>query len=138
MNNLVVAAAQSAAVRGNLDENTAPHLRLIGVAASIGANLIVFPELSLTGYELDLARAVQLERDDPRIEPLRRAAKKHGMHVLVSGPWVSGVDKPYLGAFLLSPERSICYAKVHVHESEEKYFVPGENSCVAPNCMLPA
>jgi predicted amidohydrolase len=130
VNSLVVAAAQSASVRGDLDENIAGHLRLIGVAASLGVNLIVFPELSLTGYELDLARTLQLESDDPRIEPLRRAAIEHDMHVLVGGPWVSGQDKPFLGAFLWSPRRSICYAKIHVHESEADYFVPGEQSCV--------
>lgn len=42
------------------------------------------------------------------------------MHVLVGGSLASGLDKPYLGAFLLSPERSTCNAKVHVHESEEE------------------
>ena len=130
VNNLVVAAAQSASIRGDLDENIAEHLRLIGVAATVGASVIVFPELSLTGYELDLASALQLEKDDPKIEPLKRAAREHDMHVLVSGPLVSGLDKPYLGAFLLSSERSICYAKIHVHESEEKYFVAGKDACV--------
>jgi len=130
VNKLVVAAAQSASVRGHLDENISAHLKLIGVAASVGVNLIVFPELSLTGYELDLAHALRLERDDPRLEPLRNAAKKHGVHMLVGGPLASDLDKPYLGAFLLSPERSMSYAKIHVHKSEEEYFVSGNDSCV--------
>ena len=137
MNNLVVAAAQSASERGDLDKNISEHLRLIGVAASAGVDLIVFPELSLTGYELDLASALQLERDNPRIEPLRSAAKEHDMHVLASGPWKSGLDKPYLGAFLLSPERSICYAKMHVPESEEKYFLAGKDGCVVSIDRVP-
>ena len=46
VNNFVIAAAQSSSVRGALDENISTHLRLIGVAASVGVNLIVFPELS--------------------------------------------------------------------------------------------
>lgn len=127
---LTVAAAQSMSIRGKLDGNISRHLRLIDVAAAAGVNLIVFPELSLTGYELDLASTFQLARDDLRIEPLRRAAEEHDMHVLVGGPWSSGRDRPYLGAFLLSPERSSCYAKVHVHESEAEYFAPGESRCV--------
>lgn len=130
MRDLVVAAAQSASARGDVDGNVRDHLRLVGVAASAGVNLIVFPELSLTGYELDLAPALQLEGDDPRLEPLGRAARQHDMHVLVGGPWVSGLDKPYLGAFLLSPERSVCYAKVHVHPSEETYFARGQDGCI--------
>ncbi len=72
MHGLVVAAAQSASRRGDLDKNVAEHLRLIGIAAAVGVNLLVFPELPLTGYELDLASALQLEREDPRIEPLRK------------------------------------------------------------------
>jgi predicted amidohydrolase len=120
-----------------LDENVSEHLKFIGVAASLGVDLIVFPELSLTGYELDLAWGLQLEKDDPKLEPLRRAAREHDMHVLVSGPWVSGLDKPYLGAFLLSPEKTICYAKMHVHQSEQKYVVSGRDSCVVSIGGLP-
>lgn len=130
MNNLVVAAAQSASLRGNLDENIAGHLRLIGAAASRGVNLIVFPELSLTGYELDLASSLQLKSDDPKLEPLRQAAKEHDMHVLVSAPWAAGLARPYLGAFLLSSGESTSYAKIHVHESEQPYFASGEAACV--------
>lgn len=135
--NLVIAAAQSASTRGNLDENISEHLRFIDVAASFGANLIVFPELSLTGYELDLAHTLQLQGDDPKLEPLRKAARKHGMHILVSGPWVSDLEKPYLGAFLFSPEQTVCYAKIHVHESEREYFAPGKDGCVVPIGCVP-
>jgi predicted amidohydrolase len=103
---------------------------LIDVAGSVRVDLIVFPELSLTGYELDLAADSRLTTDDPRIEPLRRAAKEHDMHVLVGGPWASGHDRPYLGAFLLSPGRTIGYAKIHVHESESAYFIAGTDGCV--------
>lgn len=130
LNGLVIVAAQSAGVRGDLEENIARHLRLIRAAASFGADLIVFPELSLTGYELDLARELQLEPEDPRLEPLRGAARKYDLHVLVGGPWRSGLEKPWLGAFLISPERSVAYAKIHVHESEDEYFAAGEDGCV--------
>ena len=49
-----------------------------------------------------------------------------------------GRAKPYLGAFLLSPERSICYGKIHVTESEGQYFLPGENRCVVLIDGVPA
>lgn len=130
MNHLVLVAAQSTAVRGDIDENIVRHLRLVRAAAFFGADVVVFPELSLTGYELDLARELQMEHDDPRLEPLRRAAREHNLHVLVGGPWRSGLEKPWLGAFLISPERSVAYAKIYVHESEDEYFAAGENGCV--------
>lgn len=94
--------------------------------------MIVFPELSLTGYELDLASALQFESGDARLERLSSAAKEYDMHVVAGAPWVSGREKPYLGAFLFAPDRSACYAKIHVHESEQAYFVPGDDHCVEP------
>ena len=129
MPELTLAAAQAPSERGDLDKNVSEHVRFIDAAGSMGVDLLVFPELSLTGYELDLAAALPLSRDDPRIEPLRRAAIKHDMHVLVGGPLQSDSDKPYLAAFLLSSDPTICYAKMHVHESEQPYFASGERSC---------
>jgi len=132
VDDIVVAAAQCVSVRDNLDENISRHLKFVEIAASVGANLLVFPELSLTGYELDLASGLQLNADDPRMGPLRNAAESNNMHILVGGPMASGMDKPFLGAFLLSPEASIGYAKIHVHGSEQEYFASGREGCIVP------
>ena len=137
MSGLIVAAAQSASVRGNLDANIAEHVRLIVAAASAGAGLVVFPELSLTGYELDLAAELQMAVDDQRLGPVREAAREHDMHVLAGGPWASDRGKPYLGAFLLSADGSSCYAKIHVHETEQDYFLAGKDNCVVPIGCVP-
>ena len=127
---MIIGAAQSSSVRGDLQENTIAHLRFIKRAASAGCSLLVFPELSLIGYELDLAASIQLKRDDTRLEPIRRAAKKHQMHVVVGGPLTSEEERPYLGSLIVSPQRTVCYAKVHIPASESPYFISGENSCV--------
>jgi predicted amidohydrolase len=53
---LLAAVAQIDAAVGNVPKNVETHLRLIQQAVERGASLIVFPELSLTGYTLrDLA-----------------------------------------------------------------------------------
>ena len=129
MSDLMLAAAQAPSKRGDLDRNVAEHLRFIDAAGSMGVDLLVFPELSLTGYEPDSASAQPLSREDPSIEPLRKAAMKHDMYVLIGGPLQSGVEKPFLAAFLLSSGPTICYAKMHVHESEQPYFASGVQSC---------
>ena len=130
MQRLVVAAGQMAAGRGDVGGNVAAHLRLIKAAAAEGVQLLVFPELSLTGYELDLAALLQFDADDARLGPFRRAARKHKMHVVVGGPWASGGARPYLGAFVIGPDGTVPYAKVHVHESEVPYFAAGADVCV--------
>ena len=73
-----IAMAQIAAHLGDVDANLALHLDMIGKAKSQGAELIVFPELSLTGYALqDLTPQVARKPlpDDPTFNPLIKASK---------------------------------------------------------------
>jgi len=69
---LRIALAQMEPALGDLARNVALHERLARQAARRGAQLIIFPELSLTGYLLqDLVAEVGLRVDDPRpIRPL--------------------------------------------------------------------
>lgn len=61
MGSLTVALAQTAARLGHLPANLEQHLELVGQARKQGADLVVFPELSLTGYLLqDLTPEVAL------------------------------------------------------------------------------
>ena len=50
-----IAAAQVASARGDIVGNIAAHTAAIEVAAALGVSVLIFPELSLTGYEPDLA-----------------------------------------------------------------------------------
>ncbi|MFP3681720.1 nitrilase-related carbon-nitrogen hydrolase, partial [Pseudomonas sp. SIMBA_041] len=48
-------AVQLASLKGDLQGNLERHLVCIEQAVALGAELVVFPELSLTGYEPTLA-----------------------------------------------------------------------------------
>jgi predicted amidohydrolase len=61
--NLVIAAAQCHSTVGNVTNNVAHHRRFGILAAECGVQLLVFPELSLTGYDLAIARANALSAD---------------------------------------------------------------------------
>ena len=68
---LQVSLAQCDAVLGDVDKNLEAHLSGIETAVEQGAGLVVFPELSLTGYQLrDLAREVACPLDAGRLAPL--------------------------------------------------------------------
>ena len=68
-----IALAQVAPALGDVDRNLKLHLRTIAKARRLGAGLVVFPELSLTGYALkDLVEETAL---DPRTSPVFRALK---------------------------------------------------------------
>jgi NAD+ synthase (glutamine-hydrolysing) len=72
-----LAVAQIDAAVGNIESNLGHHLEVVEKAKRDGAQIVVFPELSLTGYTLrDLAWEVALNPfTDLRLAPLREASK---------------------------------------------------------------
>ncbi len=73
-----IAMAQIETRLGDVKANLAMHLEIIQQASSQSADLVVFPELSLTGYSLqDLTPGVarQATHQDPTFQPLLKASK---------------------------------------------------------------
>jgi predicted amidohydrolase len=69
--------AQSDCTLANFDENLARHCSLIEQAIRDGADGIVFPELSLTGYNVqDAAQDIAMHIEDARFAPLRELSRK--------------------------------------------------------------
>jgi hypothetical protein len=77
---LRLALGQVAPALGDLDANVRLHLELGREAARLGADLVVFPELSLTGYRLqDLVSEVALPLDGRGpLRPLRTSRRGRG------------------------------------------------------------
>jgi predicted amidohydrolase len=73
---LIVALAQCYPKLGDVAANVAMHLAIIGNAAARGAGLVVFPELSITGYFLkDQVPDVALTLDSAEIGSLCKASR---------------------------------------------------------------
>lgn len=71
-----VAVAQMDCQLGNLKHNLGVHLDLVKQAKAEGVRLLMFPELSLTGYRLgDHTPELALSRDDPMIRQMADAAQ---------------------------------------------------------------
>jgi len=124
-----VALAQMAPRLGALDENLERHHELIREARHEGADLVVFPELGLTGYLLqDLNAEVAMRRDDPRLVALAQAAD--GLAAIVSFVEESEDHRLFIAAALLEAG-----AVHHVHRKvflptyglfdERRFFAPG-------------
>jgi predicted amidohydrolase len=101
-----IAAAQTVPIRGDVDANLAQHVRLVRAAAEAGAELVVFPELSLTGYELDLADELAFSETDPRLAPLVELASSHRSTLVVGAPVRIG-SRLHIGAFIVAPDGAI-------------------------------
>jgi predicted amidohydrolase len=130
MPSFVVTAAQTASVRGDVEANVRAHAEYASVAVDHGAGLIVFPELSLTGYEPELAADLVLAPEDERLRSLRTLARQSGVTLIAGAPIASGEGKPHLGVLIFNPHETLTYAKQHLHGGEERFFTPGRQACV--------
>lgn len=131
MTSLTIAAAQSISIAGDLAANIAWHQRFIQVAAEQGVQLLVFPELSLTGYERGLAAEMAIKPDAPVLQPLRDFARDVGVTAVVGMPIRLSDDSPVLiGALVLGADGALgVYSKQHLHDGEELAFAPGTGGC---------
>ncbi|MHC8386832.1 carbon-nitrogen hydrolase family protein [Pseudomonas sp. MDT2-39-1] len=127
MTTLTIAAAQSISIAGDLAANIAWHQRFMQVAAEQGVQLLVFPELSLTGYERGLAAELAIDPNDEVLRPLRDFARELGVTSVVGMPIRLSDDSPVLiGALVLGADGSLgVYSKQHLHPGEEVAFAPG-------------
>lgn len=123
----VIAAIQSISIAGNIEANVAHHVRLAKNAARHGARFALFPELSLTGYELAIAHQVAIRQDDVRLTELSVVAKDAGITIVVGAPIVGEDGKLYIAALSFRPDGRIDrYTKQHLHEGEARIFAAGE------------
>jgi NAD+ synthase (glutamine-hydrolysing) len=71
-----IAIAQCAPALGAVKRNLDMHEKWIARARAAGARLVIFPELSLTGYYLkDLAADVACAADDPQLARIAEASR---------------------------------------------------------------
>ena len=137
MQSLRIALAQVAPRLGFLDENLVRHHALLAEARERGADLVVFPELGLTGYLLqDLAAEVAMRLDGPRLAGL--AAETAGLSAVVSFVEESADHRLFISAALIEDG-----AIRHVHRKlflptyglfdERRFFAPGDALRAVPS-----
>jgi predicted amidohydrolase len=130
-----IAAAQFGSVKGNLKKNIEEHLLFARKAAENSVDVLVFPELSLTGYEPELAHDLAITIENPILKPLREAADQWKIVLIAGCPICSSSSKPYIGAVIIQPNQAIAaYRKHYLHTGEDRYFIPSEDTVVV-NCM---
>lgn len=114
---LSIALAQINTKLGNVPCNLEKHMTYIDQAQSNGADLVIFPELSLTGYVLqDLVPTVACHPrdDDPVFHPLIQASKKIDI-------MVGFVEEDVRNRFFISAAYLSRGEVVHVHH---KIYLP--------------
>ncbi|WP_066855108.1 carbon-nitrogen hydrolase family protein [Halodesulfovibrio spirochaetisodalis] len=126
MSTITIGLAQFTPTKGHIADNLTQHISLIETAANKRVDLLVFPELSLTGYEPELASKLSMTLESEPILLLDSLAKKHSMTILAGAPFDTGYDQPELSLIILSPENAPQhYSKIHLHGIEKQFFRAG-------------
>jgi len=121
---MIFATAQTIPKRGDIDANLLEHYRLVKLASANGAQLIVFPELSITGYEREDAAQLAFSENDSRLDDLKKSAIENKITIIAGAP-VRMESNLFLGEFCISPEGSVSiYTKQFLHTGEEIFYQP--------------
>lgn len=117
---VTVGVAQPAVAPDDVVGNVARQAAMVRRAA---ASIVVFPELSLTGYHLD---AEVIDPADPRLGPLVEACHDTGSLALVGAPTGGGADGDRLSMLGVDGEGArVVYDKLFLGGDEPGRFRPG-------------
>lgn len=122
-----IGVAQIRSIAGDLAGNMEKHKPFIHLAVAQGADMLIFPELSLTGYEPTLASVLATHQNDNRFDDFQRISDAHKIIIGVGMPLKNetGIN---ISMLLFQPEQSrTIYSKKYIHADEEPFFVSGEN-----------
>lgn len=131
MSTLLVAAAQAAAVSGDLGANVRTATRMVDLAAGQGVRLLVLPEAFLTGYDVAAFTGPLPDADDLDggwLDPLRAAAADGGLTV-AAGIALRRGDARRLSLIVVRPDGSATapYDKQHLDGLEKEHFTVGDH-----------
>lgn len=123
-----ICVAQTKAVKGDIQSNIGNHKKLVDLAVSNGADTIIFPELSITGYEPELAKELATNLSDSRFDDFQKISDTRRVTIGVGVPTDS--DKGVcISMVLFQPhEARQTYSKKYLHSDEEPFFVSGQST----------
>ncbi len=125
---MIVSLAQVQPKYGDIAYNLASQETFIRQSAELGAEMIVFPELSITGYEPSLAHELATDKDDPRFQMFQELADQLHITIITSTPLKTneGITISLLIYQTGTPVQ--VYSKQYLHVDEEPFFVAERQS----------
>ena len=120
-----ICIAQTKPVSGDVNKNIDNLKKFAALAASHGADMIIFPELSLTGYEPTFAHQLATHKDDKRFQELQDISDSDKITIGAGMP-LKAEEGVVIGMIMFQPHQPRqTYFKQHIHPDEEPYFVSG-------------
>ena len=124
-----ICVAQIKPFKGAIKKNIASHLELIALAIDAQVSAVFFPELSMTGYEPDLASSLATTQNDERFDVFQKISDTKNITIGFCVPTV-GVSKPLVSMLIFQPTKErLTYSKQYLYQGEERYFESGQKHC---------
>jgi predicted amidohydrolase len=122
---LSLTVAQPLCVPYDVGVNAVTHAATVRAA---GTRVVLFPELSLTGYELD---APAITAEDPRLVPIIVACAETGSFALVGAPVHGEAGRSHIAILAVSGSgATVAYHKIWLGTAESERFSPGSQPAV--------
>lgn len=121
---MIIAAAQTSPHLSHVSNNIEDHVKLTKLAALNGAELILFPEMSLSSYEREKAKELTFSDRDERLTALINIASEKNITIVVGAP-IKIKEDLHIGCFIIKPNGTFdIYTKQNLHGGENDYFKP--------------
>lgn len=123
-----ICVAQTRPIKGDIQSNIDNHKKLIDLAVSNGADTIIFPELSITGYEPELAKELATDKADNRFDDFQKISDTTQITIGVGVP-IKTHTGIYISMVIFQPQKARqLYSKQYLHSDEDPFFVSGQNA----------
>jgi predicted amidohydrolase len=127
-----ICVAQTQPIKGdiqsNIESNIENHKKIIDLAIANRANIVIFPELSITGYEPGLAEALATNQDDSRFDDFQKIADGKQIAIGIGVP-TRNTQGICISMVIFQPHQPRqTYSKQYIHSDEEEFFISGQNS----------
>lgn len=117
-----LASAQINSTIGEIQQNLNEHYRIIKIAIENNVQLILFPEMSITGYCRDEAEKLSFSENDSRLTILQDLSTQ-GNIIIVAGAPIRIKENLHIGSFIIYPKKSIkIYIKQYLHGEEDLFY----------------
>ena len=125
-----ICIAQTKSEKGKVQENIQSHLKIIDRAIKLNSDLIIFPELSITNYEPELAKEFATNIENSIFDPFQELSDNKEISIGIGMPTnsISGIN---ISMLIFQPkQKRVVYSKQMLHTDELPYFACGNDQTI--------
>jgi len=125
-----IAIVQLHPIKGDIERNIEKHINWIKQAINHHTDMIVFPELSLTGYEPGLAEELATDQNDSRLDDFQKISDLNNIVIGVGLP-IKSESGILISMVIFQPNlQRQTYSKQQLHSDEKRYFTEGNKQII--------